>query len=289
MSVKKVKKKKSDEYIAYIMIVVLVVLSLSALLSILNSKVDTAVHIELATPEPQSTSEVNFSVNIPILPFATRSPESAGSDSVIYLTFDDGPSTDVTEQILDILKARNIKATFFILDYPYGSEKEQLVIRQIQEGHTVGLHGISHDYSEIYTDLNTLMSNFTILQEKVYISTGYHSTLIRFPGGSSNTISRKYCPGIMTKAVNYLPSTEFVYFDWNIDSNDTGYANSARDIYYLVTDQIKQHRSNVVLMHDTNQYTAEALNYIIDYGLKNGYTFKALTPETTQVTHIVAN
>lgn len=274
---------------AYIVIVFLVVLSLSALFSILNSEEDSAFPITLATPKPRSTSEVNLSVNIPILPFATRSPESTGSDSVIYLTFDDGPSTDITEQILDILKARNVKATFFILDYPYGSKEEQLVIRQIQEGHTIGLHGISHDYSEIYTDLNTLMSNFTLLQEKVYLSTGYKSTIIRFPGGSSNTVSRQYCPGIMTKAVNYLPSTEFVYFDWNIDSNDIGYAGSAKDIYYLVTDQLKQHRNNVVLMHDTNQYTAEALNYIIDYGLKNGYTFKALSPETTQVTHIVAN
>lgn len=288
MSTRKSRTKKSDEYKAYIMIVVLISLSILALSSILVSEIDN-VAIKTAKSEPVIESDANFSVNIPVLPFATRSPESSGSDSIIYLTFDDGPSIDITEQVLDILKNRNIQATFFILDYPYGSEKEQLVIRQIQEGHTVGLHGISHDYSQIYTDLNTLMDNFTSLQEKVYNSTGYSAKLIRFPGGSSNTVSKKYCPGIMTKAVNYITSTEFVYFDWNIDSNDAGYANTSKEIYYNVTSQLKQHRSNVVLMHDTNQYTADALNSIIDYGLKNGYTFKALTPETAQITHIVSN
>ncbi len=209
----------------------------------------------------------------------------------IYLTFDDGPSLSITPQILDILKSNNISATFFIIDYEYGSQREELVKRAFNEGHTIALHGTSHTYSEIYTSLEALVNNFETLQEKVFTSTGYRSYIIRFPGGSSNTVSKKYCPGIMTEAVEYFAATDFVYFDWNVDSADAGGAYSMEDIYENVTSGIKKGRNNVILMHDSGnkKYTVEALQSIIDWALAEGYEFKAITQETPQVTHRIAN
>lgn len=209
----------------------------------------------------------------------------------IYLTFDDGPSLKITPQILDVLKENNIKATFFIVDYQVGSELEALIIRAFNEGHTIGLHGTSHTYSKIYSSLETLIENFESLQEKVYNSTGYHSNIIRFPGGSSNTVSKNYCQGIMTEAVEYFSSTDFVYFDWNVDSQDAGGTTTADGVFKNVTSSIKPNRANIVLMHDSGSksHTLEALQSIIDWAILKGYEFKSITEETVQVTHKVAN
>ena len=209
----------------------------------------------------------------------------------IYLTFDDGPSTKITSQILDILKENNIKATFFIVDYQVGSVREELVIRAFNEGHTIALHGTSHTYSKIYSSLEALIENFESLQEKVYNSTGYRSNIIRFPGGSSNTVSKYYCEGIMTDAVEYFSSTDFHYFDWNVDSQDAGGTTTADGVFENVTSAIKPGRNNIVLMHDTNSktHTLEALQSIIDWAISEGYEFNAITEETPQITHRIAN
>lgn len=217
-------------------------------------------------------------------------PEETHSGT-IYLTFDDGPSLSITPQILDILKSNNISATFFIVDYECGSEREELVKRAFNEGHTIALHGTSHQYSEIYSSLEALINNFETLQEKVFTSTGYRSYIIRFPGGSSNTVSKRYCTGIMTDAVEYFSTTDFVYFDWNVDSQDAGGAYSKEEIFENVTSTIKPNRSNIVLMHDSGskKFTVEALQNIINWGIAEGYEFKAITQETPQVTHRIAN
>lgn len=209
----------------------------------------------------------------------------------IYLTFDDGPSLKITPQILDVLKENNIKATFFVVDYQAGSEREALIVRAFNEGHTIGLHGTSHTYSKIYSSLEALIENFETLQEKVYSSTGYYSNIIRFPGGSSNTVSKNYCQGIMTKAVEYFSSTDFVYFDWNVDSQDAGGTTTADGVFENVTSSIKPGRNNIVLMHDSGSksHTLEALQSIIDWAISEGYEFKAITEETPQITHKIAN
>ena len=239
------------------------------------------------TTQPQESKPA---VDITDEPPIETVPEETHTGT-IYLTFDDGPSLSITPQILDILKSNNIQATFFIVDYACGSEREELVIRAFNEGHTIALHGTSHQYSEIYSSLDALINNFETLQEKVFTSTGYRSYIIRFPGGSSNTVSKKYCTGIMTDAVEYFSTTDFVYFDWNVDSQDAGGAYSKEEIFENVTSMIKPNRSNIVLMHDSGnkKYTVEALQDIIDWGIAEGYEFKAITQETPQVTHRIAN
>ncbi|MBP3255182.1 MAG: polysaccharide deacetylase family protein [Clostridia bacterium] len=207
---------------------------------------------------------------------------------VIYLTFDDGPSTNITPKVLDILKERNVKATFFILNY--GSEGEELVKREYNEGHTIGIHGYSHDYSTIYESESTYMQNITKLQEKILASTGYNATITRFPGGSSNTVS-DYNPGIMTRLTELVVNSGYRYFDWNISSGDAGGARTGEDMYNNVVAGLSKDKVNVVLMHDfgSNEKVLEALPMIIDYGLENGYTFSNITLNTPMVTHHVNN
>ena len=215
--------------------------------------------------------------------------EEESATGIIYLTFDDGPTSDSTPQILEILKRRNIKATFFVLHYD--EQHEQFIKREQQEGHTIALHGYTHNYSELYQSAETCIENFEKIGNQVYQTTGERSKIIRFPGGSSNTISKKYCKGVMTELVNRVIELGYRYFDWNVDSDDAGHAKTSQDIYNNVTSGIKPERKNVVLMHDfaRNYKTIDALDSIISWGLEQGYVFRKITDETPMVTHGVNN
>ena len=215
--------------------------------------------------------------------------EEENATGIIYLTFDDGPSLDITSQILDVLSNKKIKATFFVVHF---SEKNaELVKREDEEGHTVALHGYTHNYSEVYQSADACMENIKKIQQQVYETIGKRPNIIRFPGGSSNTISKKYCEGVMTEVTQRALNEGFKYFDWNVDSDDAGRAKTRNDVYNNVTSKIKPHRENVVLMHDfsRNNKTLEALSDIIDFGLQNGYVFRKITDETPMIKHSVNN
>lgn len=214
--------------------------------------------------------------------------ENKNHKGIIHLTFDDGPSTTSTPKILDILKQEDVKATFFILNYT--ADTEPLVKREIQEGHSVGIHGYSHEYSEIYKSEKAYMQNLDKLQNKIYQSTGVKTTITRFPGGSSNTIS-DFNPGIMTKLSKRIEKEGYQYCDWNVDSEDAGGAENANEVYKNVTRELVKGRRNVVLMHDfsSNEKTIKALKKIIEYGKKNGYTFEAITSNTPMIQHCINN
>ena len=122
---------------------------------------------------------------------AKEKQEEENATDVIYLTFDDGPSADITPHILDILAEKNVKATFFVIHF--SDNNAELVKREAESGHTVALHGYSHTYSEVYASADACLENFRKIQEQVYETIGKKANIIRFPGGSSNTISRKYC------------------------------------------------------------------------------------------------
>lgn len=207
---------------------------------------------------------------------------------VIYLTFDDGPS-DITPEVLDILKENEIKATFFIVDY--SEEDKSKIQRIIDEGHTLGLHGLSHDYAKIYSSVDAITENFIGLQEKILNDFDYNAIYIRFPGGASNTISKNYCDGVMTAATSKVEQDGFTYYDWNVDVDDAGSARTANKIYENFVAGIAPKRENVVLMHDGygHQPTADALQEIIDYAKENGYVFSAIMEDTIPVQHGVNN
>lgn len=208
------------------------------------------------------------------------SPQATAPDGrrVCYLTFDDGPSAN-TLKILEILNRYRIKATFFVIN-----SKDIGYVKNIHDaGHTVGLHSASHDYSKIYSSTDAYFADLQKLSDIVEGIIGVRPTVMRFPGGSSNQVSRKYCYGIMTKLVKLVGDKGYSYFDWNVSSED---AVSNTPSYTFIRNNVlngaKNKNSACVLMHDSSvkTTTVQALPEIIEGLMKMGYSFETLTPET---------
>lgn len=211
------------------------------------------------------------------------------SRGVIYLTFDDGPSYTTTPKVLEILKEENIKATFFVIGT--SPSFNEYVKREYNEGHTIALHSNTHNYSTVYSSPSAYWADLTQIQNKVNNIIGIKPTIIRFPGGSSNTVSRRYYNGIMTILTKEVTNNGYHYFDWNVLSGDAGDVSSSAEVYNNVTSALSHNRANVVLMHDfeNNNYTLGALRDIIKYAKANGYTFDKITENTKEVHHQVNN
>ena len=213
---------------------------------------------------------------------------SCNNLGAIYLTFDDGPQFGSTEKILDVLRDEGVKATFFVTS----NGPDSLIKREFDEGHTVALHTSSHNYANIYSSTTNYFNDLYIVQNRVKNITGIESKIIRFPGGSSNTISRNYQYGIMTTLTNEVLEKGFKYYDWNVDSNDAGNCASSQSsscVYSYVVNSISKNKCNMVLMHDIKYYTANAIYDIIKFGKNNGYTFEVISMDTPMVTQRVNN
>lgn len=179
----------------------------------------------------------------------------------VYLTFDDGPSSN-TGKILDILAEYDVKATFFVV----GKEEERyqpLYNRIVDEGHTLAMHSYSHKYHEIYQSKESYVEDLTKLQEFLYETTGVWCRYCRFPGGSSNTVSKVD----MHELIAYLDEQDMTYFDWNIVSGDASNSYiSPGDIIRNCTRKIGEFDEVIILMHDAAEKdsTVEALPGLIE-------------------------
>lgn len=196
---------------------------------------------------------------------------------VAYLTFDDGPS-QVTEQVLDQLKKEDVKASFFVIAAPNNEKYLPILSRTIAEGHCIALHSCSHEYKEIYQSAETYWADIDALKEKLKPYLGENMpTRLRFPGGSTNTVSHKYGgDGIMKTLKAQAEEKGYRYVDWNACADDAvGGHPSAETIARNVIRDCKDHSTVVILMHDTknNKNTAEALPTIIGWLKENGYSF----------------
>jgi len=197
-----------------------------------------------------------------------------------YLTFDDGPS-DNTMRILDILDKNDVKATFFV-KYNQGYENEYREI--VKRGHQLALHTYTHEYSDIYSSKKAYFDDLNKIHEYVKNTTGVDSNLVRFPGGSNNSVSKHYCQGIMSELVKELPKKGFKYFDWNADSTDA--SGNGVPVSQLLAEINKSSdtKDNCVLMHDTNakNTTVDALPEIIKHYKSKGYKCIPITSNTKE-------
>ena len=205
----------------------------------------------------------------------------------VYLTFDDGPQWGTTDKILDILKEEGVEATFFVTN----KGPDELIKRMYDEGHTVALHTASHNYATVYASVDSYFNDLNSVKARVKRITGYDATIIRFPGGSSNTVSRNYSVGIMCILTKEVVNRGYKYYDWNISSGDAagGPAPTPTQIKNNVVNSLRKDRINMVLMHDIKTYTRDALRDIIRFGKDNGYTFEKITMDTTMVKQRVNN
>jgi len=207
--------------------------------------------------------------------------------TIVYLTFDDGPSLRTLE-VLDILKEYNVKGTFFV-----GKKVDSLkyiMTRAHDEGNTVALHAYSHDYKIIYSSSEKFYYYLYKIQDWVESATGEKSYIYRFPGGSSN-ISSSYNPGIMTTLTRTIQDAGFHYFDWNVSSGDGSSSTTADQMVTYVIKKIKPGGTYVVLMHDSlgHTNTVEALPHILDYLQSIGAQVLPITMDTPQMHHHVLN
>lgn len=209
---------------------------------------------------------------------------TSGAGKVIYLTFDDGPGP-YTPKLLNVLKKYGVKATFFVTN----NGDTSLIAREAAEGHAVAIHTLTHNYAKIYASEEAYFNDLNAMNEIIKQQTGSYSRLLRFPGGSSNTVSRRYSSGIMTRLTKAVQEAGYRYFDWNVDSNDAGGATSADTVYRNVVNGCSGRAQSVVLQHDIKGFSVDAVERIIQWGQANGYTFLPLTMNSPGAHHGVNN
>ena len=231
----------------------------------------------------QSLPKVDSSLN------QGSSSTTSSGDKVCYLTFDDGPCAN-TDEILNILKENDVKATFFVV----GTMSTGKIKSIYEAGHAIGLHTNTHELDRykskyVYKNVDSFINDLKGISDVVYQKTGVRSNLTRFPGGSATAKARLGTTAFVeVKAI--LKENGYKYFDWTIDSGDTHSTSPSKA--YVMNEIRKGLKKNgelrkevCILMHDIKNVTVEALPDIIKELKELGYTFKALDSRCNSFAH----
>ena len=241
----------------------------------------------LAHTVPQVGCQESDLTPVPDTGFLSPAPEAVPASSLpqeepipekwVCLTFDDGPSK-TTPAVLDALNAAGVKATFFVVATGYNEKYLPLIADAAAAGHQIALHSASHEYSDIYRSTDAYWQDIALLKERIspYINTtSLH--YLRFPGGSTNTVSRRYGGrGVMAELKQQCAKKGYAYVDWNVCAEDAvGGKPGAGTIYRNVVRETGEQTQCIVLMHDsaTTRTTAEALPDIIQWYKDQGFGF----------------
>lgn len=205
----------------------------------------------------------------------------------VYLTFDDGPNK-YTDELLDILKEKNVKATFFVVYNPDENTWHDYK-RIIDEGHTLGMHSYTHIYDEIYASKEAFMSDVSKLHTFLYEQTGIDCQYYRFPGGSSNTVSDVDIQVL----ISYLNNNGITYFDWNALSGDAlTNSMSPEELNETILQYVRTNEGDsIVLMHDlsTNHATVDSIADLVDTLRAEGYELCPIDETTVPIQHVKYN
>jgi len=194
----------------------------------------------------------------------------------MYLTFDDGPSEENTEKILDILKERGIKATFFLVGENVEKNPE-IAKRIVAEGHTIGIHSNTHDYTAIYTDVDSFVQDFEEAHRIIYDVTGVDAKLFRFPGGSINDYNEEVRDDIIAR----MEELGYIYYDWNASLGDAALNTTPEGLIANGVSTTLGRENVVMLAHDVVYNTGICLEDLLD-NLPE-YEMKALSEEVEPV------
>lgn len=198
-----------------------------------------------------------------------------------YLTFDDGPSRS-TGEILDILDTYGVKATFFVIgrDSSYYDTYREIEGR----GHTLALHSYSHDYERVYASADDFAEDVEELRKLLYDVTGVDCVYYRFPGGSSNTVSRTD----MSELIDYINSHGMTYFDWNALNGDAVSGSyTPQELVESIMKDAVMYDDVIILMHDLDarHTTVESLPLLIETLTEEGYSLLAIDEDTPLIQH----
>ena len=238
----------------------------------------TAAPEELAVPTVAPTSALTF-------PAASEKNnlmeiiDESGQEKRCYLTFDDGPTENITPQILDVLRRYNVKATFFEVGSLIKANPD-VARRVYEEGHLIANHSNGHNYEKLYASTESFINEINECYEIIKSVTGEAEPfkLMRFPGGSYKSSADSYSP-VKQECKTVLKENGFYYCDWNSLTGDAeGKKKNASELLAYLKQNLDTSESTVVLMHDAaaKQNTADALASVIEYLMSEGYTFHRL-------------
>lgn len=225
------------------------------------------------TPLPDES----FISPVPVSSVQTPPEPEPLPDKWVCLTFDDGPSK-TTPDVLAALNRAGVKATFFVVATGHNDKYLPLVSEAAAAGHQIALHSASHEYSDIYQSPDAYWKDIGLLKERLspYLSAD-DLRYLRFPGGSTNTVSRRYGGrGLMQQLKEEVTAKGYAYVDWNVCAEDAvGGKPSAGTIFRNIVRETGEQTQCIVLMHDsaTTHTTAEALPDIIQWYKDNGFAF----------------
>lgn len=252
-----------------------------------------ATNVLMGSSESQDASaeDITMSSNISDSASTVNQPTTTESESVsvkskykVYLTFDDGPSI-YTDEILDVLKANDVKATFFVV---YNPDKTlwPMYQRIVDEGHTLAMHSYSHVYDKIYSSEEAFKDDVSSIQSFLYEQTGVQVKYYRFPGGSSNSVGDVDIQDLM----GYLYESGITYYDWNALSEDAVDPTlTPEELNDNVMGYVRaNNEDSIVLLHDLENApgTAEGLQQLIDTLQEEGYQICPIDDNTIPVQHI---
>lgn len=247
-----------------------------------ESEIDSVVPSET---ESESNTEEDKFANIITGIDTPENMASEGDARYVYLTFNSVPGSN-TEAILDVLAQYQVKATFFVV----GTEddtKNAIYQRIVNEGHTIGMHSYSNQYSLIYSSTDAFKQDYTKISDLLYELTGMRSKYYRFPGGSGNQISNVN----MAEFADILNQEQITYFDWNVTAGDTASGYTKEDVLNNVLGGVSKYKTSVVLLHDgaNKSTTVEALGSLIEQLMQQGVQILPIDENTNVIQYIHAD
>ena len=235
--------------------------------------------------DPNADDAVMVSENTKGLLNGTKHyPVRTDGKKVVYLTFDDGPSTTNTPQVLDILDKYNVKATFFVLgsSIDKSDEAKEILKEEVKRGHAIANHTYGHDYSYLYPNrtmnVNNIVSDLEKSQNsmKAVLGEDFSTRVIRLPGGYWSWEGR-------TAMKEAMEQNGYYNVDWNALNKDAeGKMKNADELVQCTKESVEALGPNadsvVLLMHDTygKEETVKALPRIIEYLQSQGFEFRTI-------------
>ena len=182
----------------------------------------------------------------------------------IFLTFDEGYENGYTSKILDVLKAHQVPACFFVTG-PYLENEPELIKRMIDEGHEVGNHTVNHPSMPSVKNTSELENEMLDLERQLFSLTGRTMKFMRPPKGEYSEKSLATAKSLGYKTVLW----SLAYEDWDVNKQ-----KGSQYVYNAVMDNI--HGGAIILMHAVSKDNAETLDRIITDIKGAGYVFKSL-------------
>ena len=247
-------------------------------------KLDNSGYLNLEEDENADSAQMVSENTNGLLTGTKTYPVRTDGKKVAYLTFDDGPSTTNTPEVLKILDKYNIKGTFFVTgnSISAGDKSKELLKQIVKNGHAIGNHTYSHDYKYLYPNrkmnVNNIMSDINKNENlmKEVLGEDFSTKVVRFPGGYWSWQDR-------TPMKEKMIQEGIQNIDWNALNGDAeGKKKNADELVEFAKKSVEDLGPNadnvVVLMHDTygKEETVKALPRIIEYLQSKGFEFKSI-------------